>query len=122
MVRFFGGVLSSLMGCFPLSTMALGFSPLEKGEKMWGDGSVCEWICRATRGLFYWLSECIGNDDRLACVIGIRRGRDFFPNAKGFHSTVFMVPELKIFCGFCAKGQEFLRVRLRKVLEFVQKQ
>jgi hypothetical protein len=31
MVRFFGGVLSSLMGCFPLSTMALGFSPLEQG-------------------------------------------------------------------------------------------
>jgi hypothetical protein len=29
MVRFFGGVLSSLMGCFPLSAMALGFSPLE---------------------------------------------------------------------------------------------
>jgi hypothetical protein len=25
-----------------------------------------------------------------------------------------MVPELKIFCGYCAKGQEFLRVRLRK--------
>jgi hypothetical protein len=25
MVRFFGGVLSSLMGCFPLSDMALGF-------------------------------------------------------------------------------------------------
>jgi hypothetical protein len=25
-----------------------------------------------------------------------------------------MVPESKIFCGFCAKGQEFLRVRLRK--------
>jgi hypothetical protein len=25
-----------------------------------------------------------------------------------------MVPELKIFCGFCAKGQEFLRVRLRE--------
>jgi hypothetical protein len=34
MVRFFGGMLSSLMGCFPLSTMALGFSPLGKGEKM----------------------------------------------------------------------------------------
>jgi hypothetical protein len=26
---------------------------------------------------------------------------------------VFMVPELKIFCGFCAKGQEFLHVQLR---------
>jgi hypothetical protein len=24
-----------------------------------------------------------------------------------------MVPELKIFCGFCAKRQEFLRVQLR---------
>jgi hypothetical protein len=34
MVRFFGGVLSSLMGLFPFSAMALGFSPLERGEKM----------------------------------------------------------------------------------------
>jgi hypothetical protein len=25
-----------------------------------------------------------------------------------------MVPELKIFCGFCVKGQEFVRGRLRK--------
>jgi hypothetical protein len=33
MVRFFGGVLSSLMGCLPLSAMDLGFSPLERGEK-----------------------------------------------------------------------------------------
>jgi hypothetical protein len=53
MVRFFGGVLPSLMGCFPLSAMALGFSPLEQGEKMWSDGSVCEWICRAPKGLLY---------------------------------------------------------------------
>jgi hypothetical protein len=30
----FGGVLSSLMGSFPLSTMALRFSPLEREEKM----------------------------------------------------------------------------------------
>jgi hypothetical protein len=34
MVRFFGGVLLSLMGCFPLSAMSLGFFPLEQGEKM----------------------------------------------------------------------------------------
>jgi hypothetical protein len=113
MVRFFGGVLLSLLGCFPLSAMALGFSPLEQGEKMWGDGSVWEWICRAPRGLFYLLWECIGSDDWLACVIGIPSDRVFFSNVKGFHWTVFMVPELKIFCGFCAKGQGFLRVRLR---------
>jgi hypothetical protein len=34
MVRFFGGALLSLMGCFPWSTMTLGFFPLEQGEKM----------------------------------------------------------------------------------------
>jgi hypothetical protein len=34
MVRFFGGALPSLMGCFPLSAMALGFFPLERGVKM----------------------------------------------------------------------------------------
>jgi hypothetical protein len=34
MVHFFGGVLLFLMGCFPLSAMALGFFPLEQGEKM----------------------------------------------------------------------------------------
>jgi hypothetical protein len=30
MVRFFDGVLSSLMSCFPLSAMALRFSPLDQ--------------------------------------------------------------------------------------------
>jgi hypothetical protein len=34
MVRFFDGALLSLMGCFPLSAMALGFSPLEQEKKM----------------------------------------------------------------------------------------
>jgi hypothetical protein len=33
MVRFFGGVLSSLVGCLPLSAMALGFSLLERGRR-----------------------------------------------------------------------------------------
>jgi hypothetical protein len=34
MVRFFGGMLLSSTGCFPLSPMALGVFPLEKqGEK-----------------------------------------------------------------------------------------
>jgi UDP-N-acetylmuramyl pentapeptide phosphotransferase/UDP-N-acetylglucosamine-1-phosphate transferase len=32
MVRFFGGVLPSMMGCFPLSAMALGFLHWNKGE------------------------------------------------------------------------------------------
>jgi hypothetical protein len=36
MVRFFGGALPSLMGCFPLSAMALGFFFL------WSRGRRCE--------------------------------------------------------------------------------
>jgi hypothetical protein len=45
-VRFFGGALASSIGFFPLSAIALGFFPLEQEEKTWGDGGVCEWICR----------------------------------------------------------------------------
>jgi hypothetical protein len=33
MVRFFGRDLPSLMDCFPLSAMALGFFPLEQGRR-----------------------------------------------------------------------------------------
>jgi hypothetical protein len=33
MVRFFGGALLSLMGCFPLSAMALGFFSSGAGKK-----------------------------------------------------------------------------------------
>jgi hypothetical protein len=54
MVRFFDGALFFSTGCFPLSAMALGVFSLEKqDERTWNDGSVCEWICRAPRGLFY---------------------------------------------------------------------
>jgi hypothetical protein len=54
MVRFFGGALLSSTGCFPLSAMDLGvFSSRKQDERTWNDGSVCECICRAPRGLFY---------------------------------------------------------------------
>jgi hypothetical protein len=33
MVRFFGGVLPTLMGCFPLFATTLGFSPLEQERR-----------------------------------------------------------------------------------------
>jgi hypothetical protein len=52
MFRFFGGTLLSLINCFPLSAMALGFFPLEKqDERTWNDGSVSEWICRTLTGV-----------------------------------------------------------------------
>jgi hypothetical protein len=36
-----------------LSAMALEVFSEKEDEKTWDDGSVCEWICRAPRGLFY---------------------------------------------------------------------
>jgi hypothetical protein len=111
MVRCFGGMLSSLMGSFPLSAMALGFSLLERKCEVMEE--YASGFAGYPGGLFYWLWECVGSDDWLVCVIGIPSGRVFFPNAKGFHWTVFMVPELRIFCGFCAKGQLFSRIGLK---------
>jgi hypothetical protein len=89
------------------------------GFLCWSEGRRCEVMeeCASgfaghPRGLFYWLRERIGSGDWLAYVIGIPSGRVFLPNAKGFHWTMFMVLELRIFCGFCAKGQLFSRIWL----------
>jgi hypothetical protein len=48
------GSCSPWLAVSPCQPWLWGVFPLEKqGEKTWGDGSVCEWICRAPRGLFY---------------------------------------------------------------------
>jgi hypothetical protein len=52
MVRFFGGVLSSLMGCLPLS-MALGFSLLEQGKRCEVMDECASGFAGHLRGLFY---------------------------------------------------------------------
>jgi hypothetical protein len=36
------------------------------------------------------------------------------PNARGFIEQCLWIPELRIFCGFCAKGHLFSRVRLKQ--------
>jgi hypothetical protein len=53
MVRFFGGVLSSLMGCFPLSAMTLGFSLLERGRRCEVMEEYASGFAGHLRGLFY---------------------------------------------------------------------
>jgi hypothetical protein len=113
MVRFFGGVLSSLMGCFPLSAMALGFL-------LWSRGRRCE-VMEVYASGFAGYQGAILLTVRVHWewwLVGVRywntKRQGFLPECEGFHWIVFMVPELKIFCGFCAKGQEFLRVRLRE--------
>jgi hypothetical protein len=53
MVRFFGGVLSSLMGSFPLSAMTLGFSPLEQKARCEVMEEYASGFAGHPRGLFY---------------------------------------------------------------------
>jgi hypothetical protein len=49
----------------------------------------------------------------MAYINGIPNGRVFSPNAKGFSLNSVHSFRMRIFCGFCTEGQEFLRVRLR---------
>jgi hypothetical protein len=84
MVRFFGGVLSSLMGCFPLSAMALGFPPPEQGGKMWGDGSVCEWICRAPRGAILLVVQALWEWWLVGVHYWTTKRQGFLPECEGF--------------------------------------
>jgi hypothetical protein len=53
MVRFFGRVLSSLMGFLPLSAMALGFSILKRGRRCEVMEECASGFAGHPRGLFY---------------------------------------------------------------------
>jgi hypothetical protein len=101
-------VLSSLMGCLPLSAMALGFSLLERGRRCEVMDECASGFVGRPRGLFYWLRESIGSDDWLAYVIRIPSGRFFLPNAKGFRWTVLMD----------SRTQDFLRILRQGALVF----
>jgi hypothetical protein len=89
------------------------FFPLEKqGEKTWGDGSVCEWICRTLGGYFISCESALGVMTGWRTLMGIPNIRVFFPNAKGFSLNSVHGSRMRIFCGFYTKGQEFVRFRL----------
>jgi hypothetical protein len=45
-------------------------------------------------------------------LMGIPNGRGFSPNAKGFSLNSVHGSRIRIFYGFYAKGQEFMRIRL----------
>jgi hypothetical protein len=55
-------------------------------------------------------------------LMGIPNGRGFFPNAKGFSLNSVHGSRIRIFCGFYAKRQEFVRIRLSKSLRVRLKQ
>jgi hypothetical protein len=113
MVRFFGGVLPSLMGCFPLSTMALGFSPFEQERRC----EVMEVYASGFAG--YPEGYFISCESALGVMTGWRALLEY--QAAWFSSRMRRVfieqclcSRIEDFFGFCAKGQEFLRVRLRE--------
>jgi hypothetical protein len=112
-VRFFEMLPS--WGCLPLS-MALGFFLLRTGKKMRSDGWVCEWICRASQQTIL-LTERVRWEWWLAGVhYWNTKWQGFLPNAKGFSFEQCLS---RIFCGYYAKGPLFLRVRLKRVPEYV---
>jgi hypothetical protein len=45
-------------------------------------------------------------------LMGIPNGRVFSSNAKSFSLNSIRGSRMRIFCGFYAKGQQFVRVRL----------
>jgi hypothetical protein len=45
-------------------------------------------------------------------LMGIPNGRVFSPNARGFSLNSVHGSQIRIFCGFYAKGQEFVRIQL----------
>jgi hypothetical protein len=107
-------VLSSLMGCFPLSAMALGFSPLEQG------GEDVKW----------WKSMRMGLSGTQGAIlltviahwewwlVGVRywntKRRGFLPECEGFSLNSVYGSRIEDFPRILCQGQEFLRVRLKE--------
>jgi hypothetical protein len=68
---------------------------------------------QGTRGAILLAVECIGSDDWLACIDGNTKRRGFFPECEGFFPlNSVRGSRIRIFYGFYAKGQEFVRIRL----------
>jgi hypothetical protein len=114
MVRFFGGVLLSSIGFFPLSAMALGFFCLWRSRErrrevleVYASG-----FAEHQGGYFISCESTLGVMTGWRTLMGIPNNRVFSPNVKGFSLNSVHGYRMRIFCGFYAKGQEFVRIRL----------
>jgi hypothetical protein len=113
MVRFFGGALLPLMGCFPLSAMTLGFFPWSR-EKRCGMMEVYASGFAGHQGsCFISYENALGMMTGWRTLMGIPNDKVFSPNAKGFSLNSVHGSRMGIFCGFYAKGQDFVHIRLR---------
>jgi hypothetical protein len=70
---------------------------------------------QSTGGLFYLQWKCIESDDWPAHIDGNTKWRGFFLGFKGFfQQNSVHGSQMRILCGFYAKGQEFVRIRLEE--------
>jgi hypothetical protein len=63
-------------------------------------------------GYFISCESALGVMTSWCTLMGIPNGKVFSPNAKGFSLNSVRGSRMRIFCGFNAKGQEFVRIRL----------
>jgi hypothetical protein len=63
-------------------------------------------------GYFISRESALGVMTGWRTLMGIPNGRVFSPNAKGFSLNSVHGSQIRIFCGFHTKGQEFVRIRL----------
>jgi hypothetical protein len=114
MVHFFGGKLFSSTGCFPLSDMALGVFLWRRtrGHEMmevYANG-----FAEHRKGYFISSESASGVMTGWRALMGIPNGGGFSPNEKGFSLNSIHGSRMWIFCGFYAKKQEFVRIRLEE--------
>jgi hypothetical protein len=64
------------------------------------------------RGYFTISESASGVMTGWCALMGIPNGGGFFPGCEGFFSLSVYGSRMKIFCGFYAKEQEFVRIRL----------
>jgi hypothetical protein len=63
-------------------------------------------------GYFISCESALGVMTGWRTLMGIPNGRFFSPNAKGFSLNSVHGSRMRIFCGFYAKEQKFVRIRL----------
>jgi hypothetical protein len=63
-------------------------------------------------GYFISCESALGVMTSWRTLMGIPNDRVFSPNAKDFSLNSVCGSRMRIFCGFYAKGQEFVRIQL----------
>jgi hypothetical protein len=113
LVRFFDGALFSSTGCFPFSAMALGvflWRRRMRGREMmevYASG-----FAEHQGGYFISRESASGVMTGWRALMGMPKSGVFPRMRRVFSLNSVHGSQMRIFCGFYAKGQEFVRIRL----------